>query len=77
MELSIHNKQMFNRGDRFQHINQGVKANLWGTVRYLRDDEYEINARISDPSHYYYYVDFDDGTFETYLNQMYMIHKDK
>ena len=39
-----------------------------GSVRSVRDDEYEKEKRKSDPTHWYYYVDFDDGTYETYMS---------
>jgi hypothetical protein len=39
-----------------------------GTIRYLRNDSYEISSRKSNSNHYYYSVDFDDGTFETYIH---------
>lgn len=41
-------------------------TNKTGTIRYLRNDEYEKNQRKSNPTHYYYSVDYDDGSFETY-----------
>ena len=52
----------YKQGQRFinKHTNQT------GTIRYLRDDEYEKNQRKSNPTHYYYHVDYDDGSFETY-----------
>ena len=37
-------------------------------MRNLRDDSHEKFIRQSDPTHYYYNVDFDDGTFETYIH---------
>lgn len=59
-ELSTYNN--YKRGQRF--IN--TCTNKAGTIRYLRDDEYEKNQRKSNPTHYYYNVDYDDGSFETY-----------
>lgn len=43
-----------------------TRTNKNGTIKYLRDDEYEKNKRISNPTHYYYHVYYDDGSFETY-----------
>lgn len=62
--------QLFTSGSRFLYTNHiGSK---YGTVKYLRDDTYEKKKREADPKHYYYHVDFDDGSFETYLSQAYM-----
>lgn len=52
----------YERGQRF--VN--TETNKTGTIRYLRNDEYEKNQRKSEPTHYYYHVDYDDGSFETY-----------
>lgn len=53
----------FEPGQRF--IN--TRTNKTGTIRYLRNDERERNMRLSNPTHYYYNVDYDDGFgFETY-----------
>jgi len=65
-------KQLFQEGSRFRHINHGSRANKLGTVKYLRNDSLEQMKRAADPNHYYYHVDFDDGTFETYLGQIWM-----
>lgn len=43
-----------------------------GTIKYLREGEREQFIRLSDPTHYYYHVDFDDGTFETYIHGMFL-----
>jgi hypothetical protein len=65
----IRNYQAFQRGDKFKHIHNGKT----GKVANLRDDEHEQTQRKSVPSTYYYSVDYDDGSSETYLNQDYMI----
>lgn len=70
--FNIANSQQFKKGDSFRHINIGNLANKVGTVEYLRDDSTEQASRKTDPTHYYYCVSFVDGTFETYLGQMYM-----
>jgi hypothetical protein len=70
MDFIIRQNQVFTTGQRFRHIGMGTR---YGTVRYLRDDTHEKAKRAQDPTHYYYHVDFDDNTFETYLNQMYMV----
>jgi hypothetical protein len=70
--FNIAKSQLFKKGDRFRHINCGTLANKLGTVNYLRDDSTEQASRKADSTHYYYSVTFDDGTFETYLGQMYM-----
>jgi hypothetical protein len=65
------NFQAFFKGDKFKHIHNGKT----GTVANLRDNEYEQTHRISDPSHYYYNVNFDDGSIvgSTYVSQDDMI----
>jgi hypothetical protein len=40
----------------------------YGTIKYLRDDCFEKYSRKINPLHYYYYVNYDDGTFNTYEN---------
>lgn len=65
-------KQLFHEGSRFRHINHGLSSNKIGTVKALRNDSFEKMSRNTNPNHYYYHVDFDDGTFETYLGQMWM-----
>jgi len=64
---NVQSSQLFSPGSRFVYMGKN------GTVRRLRDDDYERNKRLADPTHYYYSVDFDDGTFETYLGQYYMV----
>ena len=60
IELLVYSN--YEEGQRF--IN--TRTNKIGTVRYLRDGIYEKNQRKSNPAHYYYYVDYDDASFETY-----------
>ena len=61
--------QLFFEGDMF--VN--VYTNKIGTVKRLRNDEYERRQRMSNKEHFYYHVDYDDGSFETYENQMSMV----
>ena len=65
---NVCNSQLFFPGNRFSYMGK------LGTVKYLRDDDYEKSKRRTDSTHYYYSVDFDDGSFETYLGQYYMVH---
>ena len=37
-----------------------------GIIISLRDDEYEKNMRITDPAHYYFIIQYNDGSFESY-----------
>ena len=71
-EFILRKEQVFFPNQRFRHINMGIYANKIGTVLYLRDDSHEKTVRALDETHYYYSVKFDDGTIETYMNQMYM-----
>jgi len=61
-ETKLYTYSNYKQGQRF--VN--TYTNQIGTIRYLRDDEYEKNQRKSDPTHYCYFVDYDDGSFETY-----------
>lgn len=61
-ETQIETSVNYNPGQRF--IN--TRTNKIGTIKFLRNDEYEKNQRKLNPSHYYYYVIYDDGSFETY-----------
>ena len=62
---NIQNNQniMFATGDKVYDMHK--KA--WGTIKYLRNDEYERVQRSQNSSHYYYYVEYDDGGFNTYV----------
>lgn len=60
--------QLFFEGDRF--VNEYTKK--IGTVKSLRDDQYEKIQRLSNIDHYYYSVNYDDGSFETYECQQAM-----
>lgn len=61
--------QLFNKGQRFQVVDILKKpTGKFGVITYLRDDHYEKeNNHKRDV--YYYHVEFDDGSVETYLNQ--------
>lgn len=50
-----------------------LMTNKTGTINYLRDDSCEQNKRKTDPTHYYYFVDYDDGSFETYQSQHWLV----
>ena len=57
--------QRFNIGDRVRLL----MTNQTGTINRLRDDTYEQNSRKTDPTHYYYSIDYDDNTWDTYVSQ--------
>ena len=40
-----------------------------GTVVAVRNDRYEREQRVTDPTRWYYHVDYDDGSCETMLAQ--------
>lgn len=61
--------QLFSEGDRFVNKYNGKVGN----IRRLRDDQYEQTQRLTNPDHYYYSVDYDDGSFETYESQQSMV----
>ena len=49
-----------------------IFTNKKGIVKRLRNDDCEKQYRKNDPTHYYYSVDYDDGTFQSYESQKYM-----
>ena len=59
------NYQVFNRGSRFENIHTRKK----GTVENLRNDSRERTERNKDSLHYRYSVKYDDGSFDTDVNQ--------
>jgi hypothetical protein len=59
---------LFNQGDTFQLVD-GSKI---GVVRRLRNDMWE-QVNNWPLGNYYYHVDFNDGTFETYLSERMMV----
>jgi len=69
-ELSLRrNYQAFQKGDIFKLLHDSKS----GTVIRLKDDEYELTQRKSNPSNYFYGVDYDDGSFSSYEDQNRMI----
>lgn len=62
---NIQNNQnmMFATGDKVYDMHKKAR----GTIKYLRNDEYERVQRSQNSSHYYYYVEYDDGSFNTYV----------
>lgn len=65
----------FYPGDRF-FIQKGDLTIKYGTVRRLRDDKHEQES-WKNGGDYFYSVDFDDGTFDTYVPQQSMIYSPK
>ena len=59
------NRQKFKEGDKIVNVTNG----LTGKIKSLRDDTFEQNARRTDPTHYFYHVTYDNGTFDTYVSQ--------
>jgi hypothetical protein len=57
--------QLFYPGDRVANFYDEKT----GTIKSFRNDKTEQQYRVSDKYHYYYDVEYDDGTFETYEPQ--------
>ena len=57
--------QMFNSGDKVKNIFNSKT----GVVESLRNDKHEQQQRRSNPNHYYYTINYDDGSFDTYVSQ--------
>jgi hypothetical protein len=55
--------RQFADGSRVRHVWSGRV----GTVERLRDDAYERDRRASKACHFFYSVEFDDKTFDTYV----------
>jgi hypothetical protein len=64
---------MFCQGDKVYNIC----INKFGSVVNLRNDSREKKMRELDPSHYYYHLDYEDGSFDTYVNVNSLIECDK
>jgi hypothetical protein len=66
----------FKSGDRFQTVGLVGTQTGPGTVRYLRWDDYEKEQKAKEtkelPYPLKYSVDFDNGSFETYLSEYHM-----
>ena len=58
---------LFNDGDKFTNSNGQI-----GTVKYLRNDSHEKMMRKRDSNHYYYHVEYDDDSFDTYYSEYFM-----
>lgn len=62
------NKDIFRPGD-YIIDDMGRK----GTIKSLREDSYERTCREKDEKHgYYYHVEYEDGTFNTYVSGYFM-----
>jgi hypothetical protein len=59
----------FSKGERFRNYITSQE----GKIDSLRDDSYEKEQRLKDPTNYNYSVVYDDGTLKTYVPQDYMI----
>jgi len=56
---------IFNSGDRIYCDT----LRKYGKIVSLRDDTYERKERLKNPNHpFYYHVQFDDGSFDTYIS---------
>ena len=53
---------VFAQGDRFLNLHTGKT----GQVVRMRNDEREQMMRTNNPRHYYYSVEYDDGSYESY-----------
>lgn len=60
----------FKNGDRV--FCQGFKK--YGKIVAIRDDKYERTEREKNPNHpFYYHVQFDDNSFDTYIAGHYLV----
>ena len=45
-----------------------------GKIISIRDESYERQKRKNDPNHpFYYHIQFDDGSFDTYVSGNFMV----
>lgn len=63
IQLNKMSKPIYNSGDRI--FNTEIRKT--GTIKCLRDNSREKELRCKNSSHYYYFIDYDDGTFDTYV----------
>ena len=49
-----------------------IRTNQIGTIKHLRNCEYELNQRKNDKLRYYYRVEYDDDGFETFEHGSYL-----
>ena len=70
IEANTSSRQRFSVGMRF-YSEWSHKS---GKVAAVRNNRYEREQRAKDPTHWWYHVDYDDGSFETMLAQSAMSH---
>lgn len=64
----------FSVGSKFEEIRwNGQPTGKKGIVKYLRDDAHE-RTYAHHEGRFHYHVEFDDGSFETYMSQNDMLH---
>ncbi len=62
------NTEIFRVGDRVVD-----EMNRKGTIKAMRDDSHEKTSRQNNPNHgYYYWVEYDNGKFDTYVSGFWM-----
>lgn len=64
--------EIFKIGDKIIYNPNGSIKGKSGTIKYIRDSTYERNMKSKNPSDYYYCVQFDDGTCNTYISSLFM-----
>ena len=65
-------KYLFNKGER---VFDTLKKQE-GTINYLRNDSYEKELRKKDSTHFRYFIDYDDGSFDTYVSANFLYSLD-
>lgn len=61
---NINTKYIYSQGEKIYDIYKKKS----GIIKHLRDDSREKSLRQTDPNHYYYFIEYDDGSFDTYVS---------
>ena len=64
--------EIFKIGDKIIYNPNGSPKGKVGIIKYIRDSTYERNMKSKNPLDYYYCVQFDDGTSNTYISGLFI-----